>query len=71
LGPYSLPLPQLAGHDELAMREPPTNAERAAARRILLGTPIASPIGSASSSTTAASFTGGHIPDIYIPMNLV
>jgi hypothetical protein len=53
------------------MREPPTDAERAAARRILLGTPIASPIGSASSSTTAASFAGGHIPDIYIPLNLV
>jgi hypothetical protein len=25
-GPYSLPLPQLVGHDELAMREPPTDA---------------------------------------------
>jgi hypothetical protein len=53
------------------MREPPTDAERAAARRILLGTPIALPIGSNSSSNTATSFTGGHIPDIYIPMNLV
>jgi hypothetical protein len=53
------------------MREPPTDAERAAARRILLGTPIASPIGSNSSSNSAASFTGGHIPDIFIPLNLV
>jgi hypothetical protein len=53
------------------MREPPTDAERAAARCILLGTPIASPISTASSTTTAASFAGGHIPDIYIPMNLV
>jgi hypothetical protein len=70
-GPYSLPLPQLAGFDELAIPEPPTDAERAAARRILLGTPIASPIGSHSSSNSAASFTGGHIPDIFIPLNLV